>query len=50
MFVRSVAEETYCLKTQAHVSYSNGRYRICYRCGMTLGRVHDKPLGSLLDY
>lgn len=50
MMVKAVSDETYCLKTQAHVSYSNGSYAVCYRCGMLLGPSYEPKLGSLLDY
>ncbi len=50
MMVKAVSDESYCLKTQAHAPYSNGSYKVCYRCGMLLGHSDEKKLGTLLDY
>jgi hypothetical protein len=46
----AVDEETYCLKTQAHVLTTIGNNVVCYRCSMLLGSGSLTKLGSLLDY
>jgi hypothetical protein len=50
MRLRAVTEETYCLKTQAHVEACNGTNHVCYRCGLLLGTCDCPELGSPLDY
>jgi hypothetical protein len=50
MLLTSVAEETYCLKTQEHVPVKVGSNVVCYRCAMLLGRADEPKLGTLLDY
>ncbi|MBI3023146.1 MAG: hypothetical protein HYU03_01405 [Thaumarchaeota archaeon] len=50
MKLYSVMDETYCLKTQRHLSNCNGKNHFCYRCGLLLGPCDCPALGSPLDY
>ena len=50
MLLTAIDDETYCMKTQAHVPVSSGANVVCYRCGMLLGVFYGQKLGSLLDY
>lgn len=50
MQLQSIAQETYCLKTQQHVESCNGANHSCYRCGMLLGPCRCPELGTPLDY
>jgi hypothetical protein len=50
LLLTAVDEETYCLRTQTHVPYDNGRNVVCYRCGMLLGPADRPKMGTLLDY
>lgn len=50
MLLTSDPEETYCLKTQAHVPARVGENVVCYRCGLLMGPAPKEELGTLLDY
>jgi len=50
MLLTAVPEETYCLKSEKHAPWKDGRNLICYRCGFLIGPARDGELGSLLDY
>ena len=50
MRLLAVEDETNCLRTQRHKPHAEGGRKVCYRCGLIMGRCSTPKLGTLLDY